>query len=173
MGSKPAPPPAPTIVMPTPTAPTLYRTMIPQESFQDVAALGKRLDEQIAGLQQARYQSVGTPAEIGERMRGREEQEKASYLASLPGQTKDPGLLQVGIDAQGRPTTKGSGAVQTTMSAGQAEAVKTAGSNLAQAQEAFKKAKAQKGKADPSLVDPTKFDPEYAKRSIDVFKMKN
>lgn len=172
MGSKPAPPPAPTIVMPTPTAPTLYRTMIPQESFQDVAALAKRLDEQIAGLQQARYQSVGTPAEIGERMRGREEQEKASYLASLPGQTKDPGLLQVGTDVQGRPTTKGSGAVQTSMSAGQAEAVKTARSSLAQAQEAFKKAKAQKGKADPSLVDPTKFDPEYAKRSIDVFKMK-
>ena len=54
MGGSPPPPPPPTIVMPTPTAPRLYRTVVPKESYQDVAAFGKRLDEQILALQKAR-----------------------------------------------------------------------------------------------------------------------
>ena len=62
MGSKPSPPPQPTIVMPTPTAPQMFRTLIPQESYQDVAAFGKRLDEQIFSLQKDRETEVGTSA---------------------------------------------------------------------------------------------------------------
>ena len=169
MGGSPPPPPAPTIVMPTPTAPRLYRTIVPQESYQDVAAFGKRLDEQILALQKDRETEVGTSAELAERMRGRELQERASYLASLPGQFKDPGIMDVGRDSQGRPTSKGSSKIN--LQQGSDEAQKAALTNVDQAKKALQKATSQKGQKSASLVDPSKFDPEYAKRKNDVFKV--
>ena len=138
MGGSPPPPPPPTIVMPTPTAPRLYRTIVPQESYQDVAAFGKRLDEQILALQKDRETEVGTSAELAERMRGRELQERASYLASLPGQTKDPGILDVGRDKEGRPIGVSSRSIN--MQQGSDEARKAALTNVDQAKKALQKA---------------------------------
>ena len=167
--SPPPPPPPPTIVMPTPTAPRLYRTVVPKESYQDVAAFGKRLDEQILALQKSREIEVGTSAELAERMRGREAQERASYLASLPGQFKDPGIMDVGRDSQGRPTSKGSSMMN--LQQGSDEARKVALTNVDQAKKALQKATSQRDQKSPDLVDPSKFDPEYAKRSQDIFKV--
>ena len=169
MGGSPPPPPAPTIVMPTPTAPRLYRTIVPQESYQDVVDFGKRLDEQILALQKDRETEVGTSAELAERMRGRELQERASYLASLPGQFKDPGIMDVGRDSEGRPTSKGSSMMN--MQQGSDEAKKAALTNVDQAKKALQKATSQRDQKSASLVDPSKFDPEYAKRNNDIFKV--
>ena len=80
------------IYMPKPTAPRQYRTYVPFEDMGKVEALRQDLDKQTAGLQQDRFREVGTPAELGARARGRELRENAAYLASLPGQMKDPGL---------------------------------------------------------------------------------
>jgi hypothetical protein len=80
-GSKPS---APVTVMPAPTAPTFYQSLIPQESFEDTAAYLKRIQEETGKIQKQRYQEVGTPAELGARMAGRRLQEINSYGASLP-----------------------------------------------------------------------------------------
>ena len=168
MGGSPPPPPAPTIVMPTPTAPRLYRTIVPQESYQDVAAFGKRLDEQILALQKDRETEVGTSAELARRMREREAIEAASYADSLKG-FKDPGIMDVGRDSEGRPTSKGSSMMN--MQQGSDEAKKAALTNVDQAKKALQKATSQKGQKSASLVDPSKFDPEYAKRDNDIFKV--
>ena len=80
-GSRPS---APVTVMPAPTAPTFYQSLIPQESFEDTAAYLKRIQEETGKIQKQRYQEVGTPAELGARMAGRRLQEINSYGASLP-----------------------------------------------------------------------------------------
>ena len=80
-GSRPSPP---TVVMPTPTAPTLYQSVTPLESYQDLAGQLRRIQEQTDKIQQQRFIEVGTPEEIGARQRGIEAREAASYLASLP-----------------------------------------------------------------------------------------
>ncbi len=75
---------APTVIMPAPTAPTLYQSVTPLESFEDVAGVMRRAQEETAKIQQQRYREVGTPGEIGARQAARRVQEQASYLASLP-----------------------------------------------------------------------------------------
>ena len=81
-GSKPAP--APQVIMPAPTAPTTYRSMVPLESYQDLAESMKRAEEETAKIQEQRYQEVGTPAELGARQAGRRALEAAAYLSSIP-----------------------------------------------------------------------------------------
>ena len=80
-GSRPSPP---TVVMPTSTAPTLYQSVTPLESYQDLAGQLRRIQEQTDQIQRQRFTEVGTPEEIGARQRGIEAREAASYLASLP-----------------------------------------------------------------------------------------
>lgn len=75
---------APTVIMPTPTAPTLYQSVTPLESFEDAAGVMRRAQEETAKIQQQRYREVGTPAEIGARQAGRRVKEEASYLSSIP-----------------------------------------------------------------------------------------
>lgn len=77
-------PPSPTVVMPAPTTPTFFKSVIPLESFEDLAEVKKRAEQETAKIQSQRYQEVGTPAEIGARTAGRRATEAASYLASLP-----------------------------------------------------------------------------------------
>jgi len=83
MGSRPAPSP-PTVVMPSPTAPTLYQSYVPQSSYEDLAAQLERIQKETGKIQEQRYQEVGTPAELGARQAGRRTQEAASYLSSVP-----------------------------------------------------------------------------------------
>jgi len=88
MGSKPSP----TVVMPAPTTPTFYKSVIPLESFQDVAEAKARAEAETAKIQEQRYREVGTPAELGARQAGRRAVEAAGYLSSLP--TSDTYLQQ-------------------------------------------------------------------------------
>lgn len=172
MGSRPAPPPPPTIVMPSQTAPTMYRTLIPQESYQDVRDYGRRLQEQIEGLQQAREQETGTAAERGARQAALRAQEAAAYQASLPGQSPDPGLLGLNTNASGDPISSGSGRLPATPSAGQTAALQNAASNVTQANEALRLARQRINAPDPSRMQGT-YDPEYARRSGDIFRMED
>lgn len=88
MGAKPSP----TVVMPAPTTPTFFKSVIPLEAFEDVAEAKARAEAETAKIQGQRYQEVGTPAEIGARQAGRRAVEAASYLSSLP--TSDKYLQQ-------------------------------------------------------------------------------
>ena len=88
MGRSPTPP-APTVVMPKDTVPQYFQTLAPQESYQDLAEQMGRIEAETAKIQQQRYDSVGTPAEIGARMAGRDVQTAGSYLASLPTTDRD------------------------------------------------------------------------------------
>ena len=88
MGAKPSP----TVVMPAPTTPTFFKSVIPLESFEDVAEAKARAESETAKIQEQRYQEVGTPAQLGARQAGRRAVEAASYLASLP--TSDQYLQQ-------------------------------------------------------------------------------
>jgi len=72
------------VILPTPTAPTLFQSVTPLESFEDLAGVMRRAQEETAKIQQQRYREVGTPAEIGARQAGRRMKEEASYLASIP-----------------------------------------------------------------------------------------
>ena len=84
MGGKKPDPPSPEIVMQKPTAPTLFRTVVPEESYQDVANYANRLNTQLRAALQEQYKQAGTSAEIGARQRGIEMQEAADISASMP-----------------------------------------------------------------------------------------
>lgn len=80
-GSRPSPP---SVIMPTPTAPTLYQSVTPLESYQDLAEQLGRIQKETGKIQEQRYQEVGTPAEIGARQAGIRARESAAYLSSIP-----------------------------------------------------------------------------------------
>lgn len=83
-GSRPSPPSPPAIVMPAPTAPTTYQSVVPIESYQDLAGQLRRIQEETGKIQQQRFTEVGTPEQIAARQRGIEAREAAAYLSSLP-----------------------------------------------------------------------------------------
>lgn len=84
-GSSPS---ASTTVMPAPTAPTVYKSVIPLESYQQTADYLRRIQEQTNKAREEMYAQSGTPAQIGARKAGVEVQAAASYLSSLPQQDK-------------------------------------------------------------------------------------
>ena len=141
------------IYMPKPTAPRQYRTYIPKEDFDKIDAYMGRLDEQTAALQQDRFREVGTPAELGARARGRELRENAAYLASLPGQTKDPGLMGINKDAFNN--MAGQQPSQMFQPGSTGAAITSAQQNFGAAKAAFDKAQKVKGEKAKSLVDTT------------------
>ena len=81
-GSKPAP--APTVMMPAPTAPTTYRSVVPLESYQDLAESMKRIEQETGKIQEQRYLEVGTPAELGARQARQRTLEAAAYASGIP-----------------------------------------------------------------------------------------
>lgn len=80
-GSRPS---APTVVMPAPTAPTLYKSVTAPEDYAALAEQLKRIQTETGKIQEQRYSEVGTPAELAARMAGARLSETGSYLASLP-----------------------------------------------------------------------------------------
>lgn len=64
--------------------PQLVQQVIPLQSYRQAAAYVREMRRQTNAALTARYQEVGTPAEMGARSRGIQAQEAASYLASLP-----------------------------------------------------------------------------------------
>ena len=143
------------IFMPKPTAPRQYRSYVPYEDMEAIDAYMGRLDEQTAALQQDRFREVGTPAELGARARGRELRENAAYLASLPGQMKDPGLMGINKDAFNN--MAGQQPSQMFQPGSTGEAVDSAKQNFGAAKTAFEKAQKVKGEKAQSLVDPSAY----------------
>lgn len=80
-GSAPSPP---TVVMPPVTTPTIYKSVTPLESYKMTGEYLKRIQEQTNQEQENLYAQSGTPAEIGARKAGVEQQAAASYLSALP-----------------------------------------------------------------------------------------
>lgn len=112
--------------MPTPAAPTLYQSVVPLQSYKDLAEQLNRYQTETGKIQEQRYQEVGTPAEIGARMAGRRVQEAGSYLASLPSSDK---YLQQTTGTNDQFTPAKEAAAQNLESARQAyaEAMKKSG----------------------------------------------
>lgn len=141
------------IFMPKPTAPRQYRTYVPFEDMQKIDAYMDRLNKQTAKLQQDRFDEVGTPAQLGARARGRELRENAAYLASLPGQMKDPGLMGINKDKFGNMT--GQQPSQMFQPGTTGDAIASAKQNFGAAKTAFDKAQKVRGEKAKSLVDTT------------------
>lgn len=151
MGGKKPDPPSPEIVMQKPTAPTLFRTVVPEESYQDVANYANRLNTQLRAALQEQYKQAGTSAEIGARQRGIEMQEAADIAASMP-TGRDPGFMGVALDEKGgvdnAATAKMTGTGGTQGSGQYAPAKEAADLRLADAKKAYAKAKARIGEKD-------------------------
>jgi hypothetical protein len=151
MGGKKPDPPSPEIVMQKPTAPTLFRTVVPEESYQDVANYAGRLNQQLRAALQEQYKQTGTSAEIGARQRGIEMQEAADIAASMP-TGRDPGFMGVALDKDGgvdnAATAKMTGAGGTQGSGQYSQAKEAADLRLADARKAYSKAKARIGEKD-------------------------
>jgi hypothetical protein len=81
-GSKPS---APQVIMPAPAAPTVFQSIVPEQSYKDLAAQLGRYEEERGKIEKQKYAEVGTPAEIGARQRARDVKSEMAYMASLPG----------------------------------------------------------------------------------------
>lgn len=78
------PPTPPSVVMPAPTAPSLFSSVIPEADYAAAGEYLKRIQEQTQKAVEERIAQTGTPEEIGARQAGQRFQEAASYRASLP-----------------------------------------------------------------------------------------
>ena len=92
MGRSPTPP---TIIMPEESNPQAFQTIVPQKSYKDLAESMRRTEREINRITAGRYDTVGTPQEMGAKQRAIEMQEAASYLSSLPrGGSPDTGFKE-------------------------------------------------------------------------------
>lgn len=80
-GTKPS---APQVIMPSPSSPTVFQTVVPLKSYKDLAAQLGRFETELGKVQSQRYQEVGTPAQIGAAQQARNVKSEEAYLASLP-----------------------------------------------------------------------------------------
>ena len=173
-GSRPSPP---TVIMPPKTAPEKYQSLIPQESFQDLAESMKRIETETAKIQQQRYDELGTPADRGARAAGTNMLSAAAYLSSLPGADADTSFQTTPrpFDIKSTPSAATTVPGQTGLKAGQSTATGTtpksqldfvkdaAKDNLDRAKQeysaALKLAKT-KGRPKPTITK----DPSFAKQ---------
>ena len=178
-GSRPSPP---TVIMPPQTAPEKYQSLIPQESFQDLAESMKRIETETAKIQQQRYDELGTPADRGARTAATNMLSAAAYLSSLPGADADTSFQTTARPfditstggAAGGATTK---AGQTLQAAGlstrkstgskgvsKIDAVRqAAATNLAQKKQAYSEA-VQRAKTTPRPQGTITQNPSFANR---------
>lgn len=137
--------PEPTkIVMPSNTAPTIYKDVVPLQSYQQAGEYLGRIKKQTQDILNQQYAQVGTPAEIGARKAGVESQAAASYLSSLP--TGDKYIQQT-----------------TGISEPYKEARKAAESRLSEAQATYANALQKKNERPPELDTST---PSWATSTI-------
>ncbi len=71
--------------MPAPAAPIVFQSVVPEQSYKDLAAQLGRYEEERGKIEKQKYAEVGTPAEIGARQRARDVKSEMAYDASLPG----------------------------------------------------------------------------------------
>lgn len=82
MGRSPAP--APVTYVPEPQAPTVYQSLVPEEDFERASSYINELKAEREKTKAERYLEVGTPEEIGQRMKRRENITEAAYESSMP-----------------------------------------------------------------------------------------
>jgi len=112
--------------MPAPTAPQLFQSTVPLESYQDMAAQLKRIQTETGKIQEQRYQEVGTPGQLGARMASRRIQEEAAKLVAVP--TGDKYLQQTtGVTGQFEPLREANKEALSQAQKEYAEALKKAG----------------------------------------------
>lgn len=87
MGSKPAP--APVTYIPEPQVPTVFRSVVPEEDFERATQYIQDLKTEREAAKAERYAEIGTPKEIGQRMKERDTKIETAYLDSLPGKEID------------------------------------------------------------------------------------
>lgn len=75
---------APKTVMPAPTAPTVYQSVVPLQSYQQTGDFLNRLKQQTQDIQEQMYAQSGTPAQLGVRQAATRQQAAGTYLSSLP-----------------------------------------------------------------------------------------
>ena len=115
-----------TVVMPSPTAPTLFQSVVPLQSYKDLAETMKRYQEETGKIQEQRYQEVGTPAQIGALAASRRVQEEAAKLAAVP--TGDKYLQQTtGVSGQFEPLREANKEALSEAQKQYAEALKKSG----------------------------------------------
>ena len=173
-GSKPS---APTVIMPAETKPQQFQTVIPEKSFKDLAQQMNRIETETGKIQDQRYDEVGTPAEIGARVKGRNVRSAAAYLASLPSAMADTSFQTTPrpFDIKSTPSAATTVPGQTGLKAGQSTATGTtpksqldyvkdaAKQNLDQAKKEYSaalKLAQTKGRPKPTITK----DPSFAKQ---------
>ena len=71
--------------MPSPAAPIVFQSIVPEQSYRDLANQMIRYQKDRGRLEKQRYSEVGTPGEIGAKQMARDVKTEQAYLASLPG----------------------------------------------------------------------------------------
>ncbi len=82
MGNKPAP--APVTYIPSPQAPTVFQSVVPEEDFARATQYIQELKTERETAKAERYAEIGTPEEIRARMDKRNKVTEAAYESSLP-----------------------------------------------------------------------------------------
>jgi pyruvate/2-oxoglutarate dehydrogenase complex dihydrolipoamide acyltransferase (E2) component len=94
MGSS-SPPPAPTTYIPEPQAPTVFQSFVPEEDFTRAADYINQLKTEREKTKAERYAEVGTPEEIGQRMKERNAKTESAYLSSLPNSLSNDAVKKI------------------------------------------------------------------------------
>ena len=128
-GSRPS---APTVVMPAPTSPTIYQSVVPLQSYQQTADYLARIKQQTQEAQDRLQAQSGTPEEIGARQAAVRLQAAGTYAGSLP--TGDKWLqATTGVADRYAPAKKAAKQNLTQAQKDYAEALKKVGNKPAPA----------------------------------------
>ena len=84
MGSSKSKGRAPTVIMPSPTAPQTYVSVVPQQDYRNLAKSGEEATNQANELERQRWAVVGTPAQLAVKEAKRDELAAAAHLSGLP-----------------------------------------------------------------------------------------
>jgi hypothetical protein len=165
-GSKPS---APQVVMPAPTAPIVFQSIVPEQSYKDLAAQMERYQQQREEIKKQRYSEVGTPGEIGARQRARDVKTEEAYLASLPGR-KPAGGLETASGTYNEPDTFTRSYSGTSGMMGPPRGASSTASSEARAQYADALTRVNEVPAPPKSERPSWADEELWKGAMDTTK---
>ncbi len=165
-GSKPG---APQVIMPAPTSPIVFQSIVPEQSYKDLAAQMERYQQQREEIKKQRYSEVGTPGEIGARQRARDVKTEEAYLASLPGR-KPAGGLETASGTYNEPDTFTRSYSGTSGMMGPPRGASSTASSEARAQYADALTRVNEVPAPPKSEKPSWADEELWKGAMDTTK---
>ena len=86
---------APVTYIPEPVAPTVFQSEIPEEDFERASDYIKELKKKREEIKAERHAEVGTPEEIGQRMKERDAKTESAYLSSLPNSLSNDAVKKI------------------------------------------------------------------------------